>query len=504
MSKNNYDSNLIVLLLTGKISLASFKDRVDPDTMQTLHSETGKSIAHFASASHRYEFASDAIEWMHTELGLDLNHVDSEGNTMLHIAAEFGNQELLEYLLFSGVDRDIQNKQGETALFTVLHTFDSDVSEILLRHGASVDIKNIDGDTIIELCEGDDEPEEYEEILEQLHFYKNENTSEHTVKIYSEKKLSKAMKEITDGESPTIPLYNNMMNFGENRVLAKVSKDVFKQVGELKERFPHFVEVIEKIQEDISLSLLAEEPYFAIKPLLMLGGAGVGKTRFNKELNKVIGSEFIVIDGGNVSAGFVIGGHSPAWRDSSPGKIAKQLINGQVANPIIQLDEIDKMSAQTGYDPFGPLYPLLEYNTAAEFIDEFVGIPMDCSYVNWIATANTLSTIPAPILDRFEVITVPNPSKEQMVDITKSVYNDIINDPKHPWGKRFHEQLDNSIIDNLVSKTPREINRILLSAMGKVALKELDSERPEDTLISIKSDDIDFKRIGRKTPMGLV
>lgn len=504
LSNNNYNSDLIVLILTGKITLNQFKEKVEFDSIHELHPETGKSIPHFISASNRFDFASDSIEWLNDNCQLDINHKDSNGNTMLHIAAEMGNRELLEYLLFVGADVNAVNKQGETAIFCVFHTFEAEVAEVLLRHGLDVDIENIDGDTILDIINREDDPDEYEDILEQLNYYKLENTRKNTVSIYNESKINKIMKDITDGESPTIPLYNKMLSYGEKRILSPVSKEIFEKVDSLIERFPHFQEAIDYVKEQISLSLLSNEPYFSMKPLLMYGGPGVGKTRFNIELNKMIGGEFLVIDGGNISASFVIGGSSPTWRDSSPGKVAKQLINGNVANPIVQLDEIDKMSAQQGYDPYGPLHPLLESKTASEFEDEFVGIPLDCSYVNWIATANNLSSIPDPILDRFLVVNIPSPSKEQMIKIASSVYNDIINDPKNPWGERFHDKLDDDILDGLSGNTPRQINRILLSTMGKVALKEMDKNRPEDSLISIKKEDISDSKIGKKVKIGMI
>lgn len=503
MSKNNYISDLLVLILTGSITLSLFKEKASSANIQELHKETGKSILHYIALSSRYEFAADAIKWLKDEFDIDLNFPDTSGNTMLFGASESGNIELIDYLAISGADFNHVNKQKESALFSIFHTFDDTAAEALLRNGVSVDIANIDGQTILDICSEEGDREEYDDLIELLTHYRFENSTEQTVKVYSARKLNKSLKDNTDSESATILLYNNMLNAGEYRTLTPVSLETFSKVSELSVKFPHFINMINYIKEQISLSLLSKEPYFAMKPLLMFGGPGVGKTRFNMELSKIIGLEIVVIDGGNVSGGFIIGGSSATWRDSSPGKVAKQIITGNTANPIVQLDEIDKMSSQQGFDPFGPLHPLLEYKTASEFVDEHVNIPIDCSYINWIATANNLASIPDTILSRFLVVKIPDPSKKQMVAITKSVYEDIIFDPKNPWGERFHDSLDKEVVCLLLTNTPREINRILLAAMGKVALKQMGSD-DIDSLISIKKKDIQQSKIGKKSRMGMV
>jgi ATP-dependent Lon protease len=502
LSKNN--SELLVLILTGKITLSLFKKKASLLNVEKIHEATGKSIIHYLALSNRYEFASDAIEWLKEEFDININIVDNEGNTPLFGASQVGNVELIEYLFISGADFNHINNQKESALFSVFETYDEDVTQSLLRNGTNVDIENIDGYTILDMCSYEEDHEEFSEIVELLTEYKFKNSTEQTVKIYSERNINKFLKDNTDKESPVIPFYNKMLNSGQCRILASVSVDTLTKVDELVINFPNFSEIIDHVKEQICLSLLSEDPYFSMKPLLMLGGPGVGKTRFNIELSKIIGAEIVVIDGGNISGGFIIGGNSPAWINGSPGKVAKQLIYGNTANPIVQLDEIDKMSSQQGFDPFGPLYSLLEHKTASDFIDEYVGLPMDCSYLNWISTANNLSSIPDAILSRFLVKKVPNPSKKQMVNITKSVYSDIINDPKNPWGHKFDNVLDDSVILSLSSQTPREIHRMLLAAMGKVALKAHKEKRDKDSIIGINSDDIRLSMIGKKTTMGMV
>ena len=87
-------------------------------------------------------------------------------------------------------------------------------------------------------------------------------------------------------------------------------------------------------------------------------------------------------------------GASAQWQNARPGKIAQALIEGEYANPVVVLDEIDKSGGDHRYDPMGALYTLLERDTAASFKDEFIDVDMDASHILWIATANDDSAIP--------------------------------------------------------------------------------------------------------------
>src|SRR5437879_13341397 len=101
------------------------------------------------------------------------------------------------------------------------------------------------------------------------------------------------------------------------------------------------------------------------------------------------------------------------------------------------VDELDKAGGGNQYDPLGALYTLLERDTAAEFVDEFVEIPIDASGVVWIATANEESKITDPILNRMNVYAVGSPDRDGSVRIAQEIYGEITG--THDCGNDTHE-----------------------------------------------------------------
>ncbi len=140
----------------------------------------------------------------------------------------------------------------------------------------------------------------------------------------------------------------------------------------------------------------------------------------------------------SMTAGWLLSGSSSQWKGSKPGKVFEALVDGQYANPVIVVDEIDKASADAQYDPLGSLYSLLEHDTAQSFVDEFADVPIDASQVIWITTANRESAIPDPILNRMNVFEIAPPSPEAARKIAAHLYRGIRSE--HDWGQRFEPE----------------------------------------------------------------
>jgi ATP-dependent Lon protease len=132
------------------------------------------------------------------------------------------------------------------------------------------------------------------------------------------------------------------------------------------------------------------------------------------------------------------------------------------------VDELDKAGGGNQYDPLGALYMLLERDTAAEFVDEFVEIPIDASGVVWIATANEESKIPDPILNRMNVYAVESPDRDGSARIAQAIYGEIRG--SHDWGKDFPEGLAQEVQDRIAELSPREMRRVIMNAFGNAKL----------------------------------
>ncbi|RYF32873.1 MAG: AAA family ATPase, partial [Comamonadaceae bacterium] len=144
--------------------------------------------------------------------------------------------------------------------------------------------------------------------------------------------------------------------------------------------------------------------------------------------------------------------------------------DGQYANPVLVVDEIDKASADAQYDPLGSLYSLLEHDTSQTFIDEFAEVPIDASQVIWIMTANDERCIPEPIMNRMNVFQIEAPSLEQARAIAKNLYASIR--AEHGWGQRFDEEPASDVLDCLAELAPREMRRSLMTGFGNARLAQ--------------------------------
>jgi ATP-dependent Lon protease len=267
------------------------------------------------------------------------------------------------------------------------------------------------------------------------------------------------------------------------------------QMDDLYESFPNFSETLDRLSEQTALSALAANSVFTIRPILLVGPPGVGKTRFVREIAKRLGLEFTNINCGGITAGWILSGSSISWSDGRPGMVHNAMRDGKTANPIIMLDEIDKLSGDSRFSGFGPLYQLLDKDSAKTFTDEAVGIPIDCSAVTWIATANETDSIPEAIVSRFTVIEVEAPTADQMVNVIKSIYADILEDNKSSWGVYFEPEINDDMIDCLEAQAPREIVKMILTAIGRAARSRGALVTVDSPLIRITAADFkDFKK----------
>lgn len=253
----------------------------------------------------------------------------------------------------------------------------------------------------------------------------------------------------------------------EYRGLARVDSDIAKQVLALEERFPNFASTVEYAVQQIALSSLTQDRGFAMQPVLLTGPPGIGKTAFVQALADIIGVQFKSVDMASMTSGFVIGGSSYKWAEGSEGLVLNALRTGQYANPIVLLDEIDKVGKNMQHDPLGPLYSLLEHVSSKAFVDEAVGVSIDASNVVWVATANNIDDIPKPILSRFMVVQVDKATGGDARKVVKSVWSSICSQKK--WGHKFKPVLSECVVDLLADKEPREMKRLILMACGRVA-----------------------------------
>jgi ATP-dependent Lon protease len=280
--------------------------------------------------------------------------------------------------------------------------------------------------------------------------------------VYDVSDVGKALQELSPTANEALrAIYEKMLRLGGQRFTVKPS--ALPEMDPLFDELPNFTEVLEDIRKHLALCVDSNDGV-ELPPMLLLGEPGIGKTHFARKIAGLLGTGFGFVPMSSLTAGWVLSGASSQWKNAKPGKVFDTFVNGDYANPLIVVDEIDKASADGQYDPLGALYELLETETATRFVDEFVELPIDASGAVWLATANEVGRIPAPLLSRLSVYEIEPPDAEGAARIARTIYSEIRN--SHDWGKQFPEALSASALDKLAALPPRELRRAIHCAFG--------------------------------------
>jgi len=228
--------------------------------------------------------------------------------------------------------------------------------------------------------------------------------------VYDVPSVEKALQELAPSANEALrTLYEKMVRLGGQRFTVKPS--ALPEMERLFAELPNFAEALGDIRKHLALCIDSNDSV-ELPPMLLLGEPGIGKTHFARKVAELLGTGFGFVPMSSLTAGWVLSGASSQWKNAKPGKVFDTFLNGDYANPVIVVDELDKASGDGQYDPLGALYELLEVKTATRFIDEFVELPIDASGAVWLATANDAGRIPDPLLDRLKVYEIEVPDAE--------------------------------------------------------------------------------------------
>jgi ATP-dependent Lon protease len=277
-----------------------------------------------------------------------------------------------------------------------------------------------------------------------------------------ERRLTKLPAKEHEGLRAT---YERMLEKGAERFQVKPSG--LPEMEHLYEELPNFHQALDDVKRQLALCQDSRDA-LEITPMLLLGPPGVGKTYFAREIAQLLGTGLGFISMSSLTAGWVLSGASSQWKGARPGKVFETLVDGQYANPVMVVDEIDKARGEHAYDPMGALYGLLEHDTARSFTDEFAEVAIDASQVIWVATANDERAIPEPILNRMNIYEVHAPDVDAARIIARRLYASIRGE--HDWGRRFEPEPRDDVLDQMSRLAPRDMRRAWMTGFGNAKL----------------------------------
>lgn len=366
---------------------------------------------------------------------------------------------MLRELQIAEVDTSIERK--------VKKKIDQNQKEYFLREQLKVIHEELGDDG------GEFEVEEYREKIKKLNLPEN-------VIEKCEKELSRLSKmSVNNPDANVIRTYLEWIcdlpwgNFTKDTLEIKNAKEVLDRdhygLKEVKERVMEYL-AVKKITGSMAGPILC-----------LVGPPGVGKTSIAKSIAESMGRSYARISLGGIRDEADIRGHRRTYIGSMPGRIITALKQAGTNNPLMLFDEIDKMASDYRGDPAAALLEVLDAEQNTKFRDHFMEVDFDLSNILFIATANTLDTIPRPLLDRMEVIEIPGYTSEEKFHIAKN----------HLLGKQMKKHgltnknvsINDTAIKGIISHYTKEagvraLERKIANVLRKAALKIVDT--PEE------------------------
>src|SRR5690348_15711604 len=270
----------------------------------------------------------------------------------------------------------------------------------------------------------------------------------------------------------------------------KILKDIARAEAVLNE--DHYG--LDKVKERIVEYLAVQQRVDKIKgPILCLvGPPGVGKTSLGQSIARATNRKFVRMSLGGVRDEAEIRGHRRTYIGSMPGKIVQNMAKTAVHNPLFLLDEIDKMSMDFRGDPSSALLEVLDPEQNATFNDHYLEVDLDLSQVMFVCTANSLN-IPAPLLDRMEVIRLPGYTEDEKMNIARRYL--VPKQMKNNGLKEDELKVSDPALMDIVRYYTREAGvRNLereIAKIGRKAVKQLLLEKKEQKSVAVTPRNLD-------------
>ena len=334
-----------------------------------------------------------------------------------------------------------------------------------------------------ELGEIDDELDDLDELKAKLKKAKVPNHVEKVVK--KELKRLAQMNQMAGEYSVVrnylewisdIPWAKKSKDKLDLRIAQKTMDDDHYGLESVKKRIIEYL-AVKKIKSDIKGPILC-----------LYGPPGVGKTSLGRSIAKSLNREFGRISLGGISDEAEIRGHRRTYIGAMPGRLVRELKKMEVNNPVIMLDEIDKIGRDFKGDPSSALLEVLDPEQNHTFVDNYIEVEIDLSQILFIATANRLDTIPPPLLDRMEVIDISGYIEEEKINIAENylIPKQLLAHGLENKKIRFHKSAISQIINSYTKEAGvRGLEKSIASVVRYVATEFVMTKKIE-TIINKK------------------
>ena len=327
-----------------------------------------------------------------------------------------------------------------------------------------------------ELGEGDDthaEADDYRRKIRELHLAED-----------SEKKLLKEVDRLSrmqssNQEGTVIRTYlDTCLDLPWNTMTVD-DLDIHRAQQILDRDHYGLKKVKDRILETLAVRKLA--PDVKAQIICLVGPPGVGKTSIARSIAESLGRKYVRISLGGVRDEAEIRGHRRTYIGAMPGKIISAMITAKSSNPLMLLDEIDKLAGDFRGDPAAALLEALDPEQNSTFNDHFIDIPFDLSHVLFITTANDLGSIPGPLRDRMEIIELSSYTEYEKLEIAKRYLVGRQREQNGLSGKdiRFGAGVLQDIVEHYTRESGvRELERLIGQVCRKAARKIVEGEEP--------------------------
>lgn len=225
---------------------------------------------------------------------------------------------------------------------------------------------------------------------------------------------------------------------GRGRFGGVTSRDRMHEIlADLHTKAPWMAPAATAVMRAMNRVTAAGPAPFRAPPMILVGGPGIGKSRWTRDLAQAFNVPAIDVDIGAANGGvFALSGVERGWGSATPGRVVRTMLATRVVNPLVVVDEVDKIPTGVGTARGGSLpgaaevlKSMIEKTTARAWTCPCLQLPVDLTRVSWIMTTNSLGGIPEPLLDRCLVVRIPDPTSEHLRSVAAGKIADMITNP---------------------------------------------------------------------------